>query len=511
MFKLALGAYQVNLYGKGSICCIRKLVCFPAIIPSLFFILMFFCGLNAKAQKKNDKPLSRKYAAFQLREDAQLMKEVIMKMHPAIGIYQPRNYYDKLFDDFIASLSDSLTERQFRIKTKIILDELHCGHTEALSSEAYMKAVNKMKPGYSPYVFIPLQEKVFVFASLNRKRDTLLKKGDVITRINGVSTDSMLRLCRKLITTDGYNVTGKDHYLKLGFNSYYPALFGRPDTFDVEVLKGEKLARVRYPALHVNSMPSIPLLAKDDSTYRIFKRAKIKYKQLDGEGKSALVKVHSFSKSGYRKAYRKIFKSLEKQKTENLVLDLRYNGGGSLENSYTLLSYLIDSARTQTLRTGIKNYPQRRYTHGNIMFKLMRFGFGIIAHKERKQDTASYVYRIKPRKNHHFNGKVYVLINGGSFSASCLVGAYLKEHQRASFIGEETSGALEGCNAGITPYYKLPNTKIKIRVPAFRIMHDVNSGITGRGIMPDYKVEYSIKDVLGRRDLELEKAKELIK
>jgi C-terminal processing protease CtpA/Prc len=193
------------------------------------------------------------------------------------------------------------------------------------------------------------------------------------------------------------------------------------------------------------------------------------------------------------------------------VLDLRNNGGGSLENSYNFLSYLMDTVKTQTLRSRIKNYPYRKYTHGNIFLKLTRLGLSIIGKKVRQNDTDNFVYTIKPRKKNHFNKKVLVLINGGSFSASCIVAAYLKKSNRAIFIGEETGGALEGCNAGITPYYTLPNTKIKIRMPAFRVVHDVAPIVTGHGILPDYKIEYSIKDVLAKKDLELAKAKELLK
>ena len=77
-------------------------------------------------------------------------------------------------------------------------------------------------------------------------------------------------------------------------------------------------------------------------------------------------------------------------------------------------------------------------------------------------------------------------------------------------MGEETGGTLEGCNAGITPFYKLPNTKIRVRVPAFRIVHDVSPKPTGQGIYPDYHIEYSLKDIMARRDLELIKVKELL-
>jgi hypothetical protein len=48
-------------------------------------------------------------------------------------------------------------------------------------------------------------------------------------------------------------------------------------------------------------------------------------------------------------------------------------------------------------------------------------------------------------------------------------------------------------------------------MPAFRVVHDVCPTITGHGILPDYKIEYSIMDILNRKDLEIIKAKELIR
>ncbi|MBA3665614.1 MAG: hypothetical protein H0W61_15620, partial [Bacteroidetes bacterium] len=267
---------------------------------------------------------------------------------------------------------------------------------------------------------------------------------------------------------------------------------------------------ITYPAVKVRSIPSIPLIGKDDSLYTVYKRARIKYRFLEDDKKTMVLKINSFSRKRFDKGYRHVFRKLKKNNSENLVIDLRNNGGGSLENSYKLLSYLLDSAQTQTLRTGIKSYPYKQYTNGNILFKLMRFGFKLIAKKKTINDTDNFIYTIKPNRKYHYSKKIFVLINGGSFSASCLVAAYLKYHKRAVFIGEETAGAAEGCNAGITPYYKLPNTKIRLRMPAFRIVHDVCPFITGRGIMPDYRVEYTIYDFLNRKDLEIDKVKELI-
>ncbi len=470
------------------------------------------------SQTTKQNVLTRKYSPKQLLEDAGVMENAILKMHPVIGIYKPRWRYKAIFDSLNQTLTDSLTEKQFRIKLKIVLGEMNCGHTEALPSREYTKASLKKWLSFSPYVFVPIQNKVYMIASINKKRDTLIKKGTEVTKINGVPCDSMIKMCKQLITTDGYNVTGKDYYLKLGFGSYYPALFGRRDTFTVQFKASgfeqsgvSLLKEVKYPAVKIKNVPAIPVFPKEDTLFTVCKKANLKYKFIDSGNKTMVLRLGSFSRRRYAKAYRNIFRKMKENNSDNLVLDLRYNGGGSLENSYKLLGYLLDSSQTQTLRTGIKNYPDRKHVKGNIWFKLMRFGFKHIAKKKTIHDTDNYVYTIKPVKKNHFSKKVFVLINGGSFSASCLVAAYLKYNNRAVFIGEETAGAMEGCNAGVTPYYKLPNTKIKVRVPAFRIAHDVCPQITGHGIIPDHKIEYGIKDVYSRKDLDMEKVKELIK
>jgi hypothetical protein len=479
---------------------------------SLLFLLLF-TGLVAHcfSQKKKQSLFTKKYSPRQVKEDAFVFRDVVLAMHPSVGIYQPREYYVKLLDDFVQSLNDSLTQKEFRLKLKLVADELHCGHTEVLYSPAFYKEIARMKLNFSPFIFIPVQNKVYLLANLNKRQDSLMKKGAEITRINGISVDSMMRYSKRFISSDGFNQSAKEHYLQLGFNSYYVGLFGRPDTFNVEYTDGKSLKTVKYAAFKPKNIPALPLGPKDDSLFTRFKKAGIRYRYLDKDKKTMLMRIERFSHRFDMHAYRKIFRKLRRNKSENLVIDLRNNGGGSLANSYRLLSYLIDTATTQTLRTSIRNYPYRKYTSGNIWFRFTRLAYKIIGKKRTVNDTDNFVYTIRPRKRNHFNGKVYVLINGGSFSASSLVAAYLKYKNRAVFIGEETGGTAEGCNAGITPYYKLPNTGIRVRMPAFRIVHDVSPLITGAGVMPDYRTEYTFRDIITRRDLELLKVKELLK
>lgn len=454
--------------------------------------------------------INKKYAPALLKQDAAILKQAILKMHPVIGIYNPKPYYENLFDNFISGLNDSLTEKQFRIRLKGVIEELHCGHTEVMYSRAFSKAIKPMKLNFLPYYVIAMDNKLYTVMAVNRKKDSTIKQGTEILKINNVSMDSILNFSQRMISSDGFGTEGKKLGLRTYINYFYPSLFGRPDTFLLETKKGDSIKTVCVKACNLKDLPVLPIGLKEDSLLRKHKRANISEGYVLADKKLYVLKIRSFRSTRYKKVYRRTFRTLRKDRAENLVIDLRNNGGGNLENSYRLLKYLLDKEQTLTLRSHVKNYPEKKFTRGNWAFRFTKFVLKTTGTKKVNGDSAWYIEKIKPYKKQHYNGKVYVLVNGGTFSASCIVAAYLKESKRAILIGKETGGTNEGCNAGITPYYTLPNSKLKVRVPAFRIIHDINPSFTGHGIIPHHEISYSFEDVLRRRDLEMKFVNELI-
>ncbi|MCA0430492.1 MAG: S41 family peptidase [Bacteroidetes bacterium] len=476
----------------------------------IYIIFFFICFYNIKAQKSYFDILEDEYDTTLLKQDIRLLRKVFFDMHPVVDVYHQKSYFDSLFNNALNKINEPLTHREFYIQLKYLVDGFQCGHTEVGVSRAYSKVIKKTKRNYSPYFFVPINNKLYAIATLSKNNDTLIKKGDEIVAINGYKADSLIKWCKNFITVDGYNTTGKSYLLQYWFNSLYQSLTVRPDTYVVDVLsKTNKPYTVKYKSVNLLDIPELPIKPKQDSTLIKYKRAAIKYKIYKND-KYCYFKLGQFSNRKYKKGYRKIFRKINQNNITNLVLDLRDNGGGSLSNCYRLLSYLIDTTLPQTSATFVKSYSEPKYTKGKFAFKITKLYFKIVGKQHKNGDTNFYTVNVKPRKKYHFNGKLIVLINGSSFSASCLASAYLKHNKKVTFIGQETSGALEGCNAGVTPFYTLPNSKLKVRIPVFRINHDVFKTKTGHGIMPDYEITYTLKDLITKKDLELEKAKALI-
>jgi hypothetical protein len=477
------------------------------IFTSVLAAFLLFSSSLLSQKKYN---INKKYPPAALRQDAMIVKDAVLKMHPVIGIYQSKNYYERLFNTMINGLTDSLTEKQFRIRLKLVLDELHCGHTEVMYSRAFTKAMRPMKLNFLPYYLVSVDNKILTVMPVNRKKDSLIKQGSEVLKINGIKTDSILNYSKRMISADGYVTSSKNLAMCTFVNYIYPSLFGRPDTFLLETKRNDSVKKYCVSACNLKDLPYLPIGFREDSLLHKHRRANISEGYVDSAQKLFVLKIKSFKSAHYKKTYRKVFRKLRKNKTENLVIDLRYNGGGNLENCYRLMKYVEDKEQTVTLRSHVKKFPEKKYAGGNFGFRVTKFVLKTFGTKKVNEDTAWFTEKLKPYKKHHYNGKIFVLINGGTFSASCIVAAYLKESKRAVLIGSETGGTNEGCNAGITPNYVLPNTKLKVRLPAFRIIHDINPTLTGRGVMPDHEINYTFEDILKRRDLEMNYVKKLI-
>ena len=117
---------------------------------------------------------------------------------------------------------------------------------------------------------------------------------------------------------------------------------------------------------------------------------------------------------------------------------------------------------------------------------------------------------FKPRKKNHFDGTTYILTGGNTFSAATLFSKALVDQPNVIVVGEETGGGAYGNSAWLIPDITLPNTKVRFRLPLFRLVIDKNA-TKGRGVMPEVEAGPSVNAIRRNEDYKMSKVLEMIK
>lgn len=144
---------------------------------------------------------------------------------------------------------------------------------------------------------------------------------------------------------------------------------------------------------------------------------------------AAVLKVHTFSRGYSREAIEKLVE--EAANAKYLVLDLRSNGGGATNNLQHLLSLLLPNDAEVGVfvnRRMMQDYEKEKPTEPKDVFSIAKW-------TPRKYKTSKQ--KIEP-----FKGKIAVLTNRGSASASEICAAALREIVGAPIIGGRTAGAV---------------------------------------------------------------------
>ncbi|MGI8634525.1 MAG: S41 family peptidase, partial [Segetibacter sp.] len=120
-------------------------------------------------------------------------------------------------------------------------------------------------------------------------------------------------------------------------------------------------------------------------------------------------------------------------------------------------------------------------------------------------------HSFKPKKNNHFDGNIYLMTGGYTFSAATLVTVKLKGQSNVTIVGEETGGGAYGNSAMFLTTIVLPTTKLRVTLPLYRMVWDAKHPKNGRGVFPDVEVRPTSTFIKEGVDAKLEKVKELIR
>ena len=218
------------------------------------------------------------------------------------------------------------------------------------------------------------------------------------------------------------------------------------------------------------------------------------------------------------------FAKLKAGGTENLILDLRDNEGGNGDYAVLLYSYLAHEpfhlGRPTVLASKRMSYMRfaenpsddvKQFAAAPDSFVTAGEGGAWVLRPEIDEES----YKVYPPKADAFRGRLFVITNGGSFSATNGVIDLVAHFHRAKgrhavFVGTPNGGdnAAEWSSGGQTLTVALPHSKQRLTVPLL-----ASRRLSGGGAkptpLPDHRVVPSIEDVVGGIDREMVFAGEL--
>lgn len=222
-----------------------------------------------------------------------------------------------------------------------------------------------------------------------------------------------------------------------------------------------------------NSVVELTLIRDGEKITKKIKRKEIKIKNVKSsvlDNHIGYIQIVSFMGETTPNEF---LEALEKtEDTDSIILDLRGNTGGLLDNAVFIANMFI---------------PQ-----GEIVEIIYRNGY-------KKTINATFGKNL-------INKPVVVLVNGASASASEILSGALKDYNMAKLVGKKTFG--KGLVQKVVP---LPN-RTGLNVTIARYLTPNGTDINKLGIKPDVEIgtDLDFLSLNNNPDTQLEKAKEII-
>ena len=480
---------------------------------AVFIIIIFFCLLNYQYLYSQDDP-GKTYTADQIKQDFTILRNALEEGHAGLYRYTPKKELAEHFESIEDNLDRPMKELEFYRMLVPLIAHIHDGHTGISLSQSLENSLSAA-PNLFPINLRFVDKKAYLFRNYSENNNIVM--GSELLAINDFPITEILQKMLLFIPNDAHIQTSK--YRKLEGTAYFGRLINliygssgsytltcldpRGDTDKNYVVKAIKpadlnaIASKRYPGvfderppIELNYRDGVPVLTVRTFSARAYQSAKI----------------------GYPTFLKSAFQELEEKKADHLIIDLRDNGGGTDAYGKILFAHLIDK-------------PFQFYNHlraNNIKFSFFQYtGIPPAQQKEfpqsfKKNEEGTYDLMFHPNLGEQkpippiFKGKVYVLLNGNSFSGTGECTSLMHFHKVATFIGEECGAGYYGNTSGFMPRLTLPNTKIRLRIPMIRYTMAVSGYPKDRGIIPDYPVSATIEDLLNDRDAVMEFVFDLI-
>src|SRR5690554_3825971 len=308
------------------------------ILSSLIFLI--------SCESENKKPGSKENYSLSKQEmlkDFDVFESIYRKANSGLYKYRSKSEIDSVFKKNRVKIDNYISYREFYNILWNVIDFTGSCHNGLTYPDSLDNNLNKQK-NFFPIPLKYIENKIYTNLEYRG-----IPVGSEITSINNINTAELATSIGKYVSTDGFNKTGKYTKIETDWLPFYIYLtMGKQNQFEIEyktknsdIPKKSTITSVSYSDFYTNykNRYSKEFEDKINGNYS--------YTFLDSIN-TGLLKVHSFGMGGsgteghkkYATFLDSVFSALKDRKIENLIVDVRGNGGGNDPNDLLLYSYL---------------------------------------------------------------------------------------------------------------------------------------------------------------------------
>ena len=430
-------------------------------------------------------------SAEQAREDIAFLYNRMIQVHPGLYAYQDSSDYAEIYQSIYDSFEGEIEYLTFFRRIAPLITGIQDMHTSYRHNKKWRKTHEKVLP----FVLQEVEGRFLI--QYNGSGASTLQRGLELREINQRPVKEIIEEIKEYLGTDNNNEPAKSLYATRSLYAYYGNLFPLEDSVAVMV-KNDTLETLKVYELATTTRQE--LIARILKRYPEKARVNLQYAKIDSARAVSEIDINSFSYKGgpldifqgkFSRKLRQSFKKVAKDSIQHLVLDLRQNGGGYIPNVKRLLKYVSKEPYTMIDTMAFRKTAFLR------LFPVYTILPPLVAPLFFNKTEAAYRYHTGQRKKRgkeskwHYDGELYVYMDANSYSATVFTIAKLKDMDRATFFGTKPAGTTWGSYAGSFHLPKLPNSKIQLRIPFYKVVHSLQKRPENLFLEPDIEVEIS--------------------
>ncbi|GJQ61986.1 MAG: peptidase S41 [Melioribacteraceae bacterium] len=407
------------------------------------------------------------------------LKAGLEEYNPALYEYNSEERFNEVFDSLYNSMDDTSWLSFFRVASRLGA-EMNEGHLTIGSSKApFRRGFADGSFKYMPLGMSIAGDSLFLWKHVTE--DTTFRQGDRIISINGKTAEEIVAQLGDYILTDGHIKTARNHTIRNLFTWLYFWYIEQPDSFSLKFQSpgSNEIKEVVLPALTHKEVGEAARKKFPPKAEEAESGDKFHIKEI--VDKTAYLKLKSFDwriveeyQLDADKFYEDFFRDLKAQSVDYLIVDLRGNRGGRKEFANSMIPCINKAGFT------------------GKYFESIKYSGGVTE------------YETPENSQYFFDGKIFVITDGGTFSSGTSLAVFLKELGHAIVVGEETGGRYEGFVAGSSEEVTLPNSGAKVYIPRYNMVNltAISQKTSNRGLLPDHEVTYTPEEKISGIDKE---------